>query len=65
MRTCKDKNFTLTYLEQLKLCVQVAAGMEYLNGIGFIHMDLAARNCLLTGNTVVKIADFGLVRTPS
>ena len=28
----------------------------------FIHMDLAARNCLVRSNNVVKIADFGLVR---
>lgn len=34
--------------------------MEYLNGAGFIHMDLAARNCLLHTQNVVKIADFGL-----
>jgi serine/threonine protein kinase len=62
LRTCKDKDFVVTYLEQLKFAVQIAAGMEYLSGIGFIHMDLAARNCLLTSRNVVKIADFGLVQ---
>ena len=27
---------------------------------GFIHRDIAARNCLLTDQMVLKIADFGL-----
>lgn len=34
--------------------------MEYLSSIGFVHMDLAARNCLLHKNNSVKICDFGL-----
>ncbi len=36
--------------------------MTYLSGIGFVHMDLAARNCLLGDNNLVKIGDFGLTR---
>lgn len=28
--------------------------------IGFVHMDIAARNCLLNGNNELKLADFGL-----
>jgi serine/threonine protein kinase len=35
--------------------------MDYLTKQGFVHMDLAARNCLLAEQNVVKIADFGLV----
>jgi len=34
--------------------------MKYVASNGFVHMDLAARNCLLTSNNIVKIADFGL-----
>ena len=61
VQTCREKKFTLTLIEQLKFCVQIAAGMAYLASNRFIHMDLAARNCLVRANNIVKIADFGLV----
>jgi ephrin-B len=38
----------------------VCSGMVYLSSKMFIHRDLAARNILLDGNTVCKVADFGL-----
>ena len=34
--------------------------MSYLAAKRHIHMDLAARNCLLALKNCVKIADFGL-----
>jgi serine/threonine protein kinase len=62
LRTAKEKRTRLTFIEQLKFAVQIATGMDYLSNQGFIHMDLAARNCLLGAGNLVKIADFGLVR---
>lgn len=61
LRTAREKNVDLSFIEQLKFAVQIATGMDYLTTQGFIHMDLAARNCLLSSENLVKIADFGLV----
>ncbi|CAJ0590421.1 unnamed protein product [Cylicocyclus nassatus] len=47
-----------------KLCwtAQAAYGLDYLHSRHFIHRDIAARNCLLSKNLTLKIADFGLAR---
>lgn len=62
VKSCKEKNVTLTYLEQLKLIVQVSRAMKYIADQRYVHMDVAARNCLLGGNNRVKICDFGLTK---
>nr|BAG55496.1 protein tyrosine kinase [Monosiga ovata] len=62
LQTCKEKSIALTRLEQLIYAVQIADGMAYMAENRFIHMDLAARNCLLHTGNVCKVADFGLTR---
>eukprot|EP00041_Stephanoeca_diplocostata_P019811 m.431311 g.431311 ORF g.431311 m.431311 type:complete len:907 (-) comp21401_c0_seq1:98-2818(-) len=45
---------------KLKVCHDIAKGMEYLNSKGFIHRDLAMRNVLVSSNQVCKVSDFGM-----
>ena len=56
----ESPNLTLSQL--MKICYQVACGMEHVASHGQIHRDLAARNCLVGNNLLVKIGDFGLSR---
>ena len=38
---------------------EVAAGMKYLESLGYVHRDLSAKNCLIYGDSLrVKITDF-------
>ncbi|CAO4386651.1 unnamed protein product [Caenorhabditis nigoni] len=41
---------------------QISNGLEYLNNIGCIHRDIAARNVLVDSSNTCKIGDFGLCR---
>ncbi|TSK22649.1 Inactive tyrosine-protein kinase 7 [Bagarius yarrelli] len=45
---------------KVSICAQVAAGMEHLSSQRFVHKDLAARNCLISGERHVKISALGL-----
>ena len=52
----------LDHTEQLHISKQIASGMTYISEAGYVHRDLATRNCLVAENLLVKISDFGLTR---
>lgn len=52
----------LDYSDLLYLTKQIANGMVYVSGKGYVHRDLATRNCLVGDSLTVKISDFGLAR---
>eukprot|EP01147_Barroeca_monosierra_P009143 gene9143-1441_t len=60
LRACRKKSVNLHLSEQLHLCRQLAAGLQFVSSKGFVHMDVAARNCLIHRNSVLKVGDFGL-----
>lgn len=50
----------LTTQQLVFICIDIAAGLEYLALNHYVHRDMATRNCLVSSNFRVKISDFGL-----
>nr|CAD1832040.1 unnamed protein product [Ananas comosus var. bracteatus] len=46
----------------VKQALDVAKGMAYVHGLGFIHRDLKSDNLLIFSDKSIKIADFGVAR---
>ncbi|CAL9106095.1 unnamed protein product [Musa textilis] len=46
----------------VKQALDIAKGMEYVHGLGFIHRDLKSDNLLIFADKSIKIADFGVAR---
>ena len=55
-----DLQGSLPLQHLVDMCINIAAGLEYLAQHHYVHRDLATRNCLVDSNFTVKIADFGL-----
>ena len=53
----------LSLVDKLYICYQVVCGLEHMVAQNIVHRDIAARNCLVGPNLVVKVADFGLSRS--
>uniref|UniRef100_A0A1I7ZRL0 Tyrosine-protein kinase n=1 Tax=Steinernema glaseri TaxID=37863 RepID=A0A1I7ZRL0_9BILA len=57
----RENFMTVTDTERVhQMCAAAAYGLEYLHGVGVIHRDIAARNCLYHKRKTLKISDFGL-----
>ncbi|KAM0008468.1 putative protein kinase RLK-Pelle-LRR-I-1 family [Helianthus debilis subsp. tardiflorus] len=61
----KGKMTNLTWLQRIKICIDIAHGLEYIhttvdNKQKIIHRDIKSANILLSENWEAKIADFGL-----
>ena len=53
----------IDYRVSLDLAIQFCHGMEHAHSKGIIHRDIKPENALMTKDGVLKITDFGLVRT--
>ncbi|XP_066257637.1 uncharacterized protein [Euwallacea similis] len=57
LRAVGSQNMTLQW------CCQLTSALRHLHENGFIHPDLAARNCLLIDSLTLKLGDYGLSAT--
>ena len=46
----------------VKFSQQIAEGMKYLSGKGFVHRDLAARNVLLDHEYTCKVSCYRITK---
>ena len=58
----KRQNRSVPLKLAVKQALDVARGMAYVHGLGFIHRDLKSDNLLIFGDKSIKIADFGVAR---
>ena len=50
-------------MHQIYLFYQILKALKYLHSAELIHRDLKPSNVLLNSECIVKICDFGLIRT--
>ena len=60
--TLAQKKLKLETAEHLHIFKQICAGMAHLHSRKLVHMDIAARNVLVSEDSIFKIADFGMTR---
>ncbi|RHY13615.1 hypothetical protein DYB36_004501 [Aphanomyces astaci] len=58
----EDGRAALTCQQKMQMLVDAAAGFLNIHDGGFIHRDIAARNCLVDVHRRVKVCDFGMCR---
>ncbi|CAH1126716.1 unnamed protein product [Ceutorhynchus assimilis] len=63
LRAYLQSNKSLLELETLlNFAFQLSTALSYLESKKYVHRDIAARNVLVSSETCVKLADFGLSR---
>jgi serine/threonine protein kinase len=50
-------------IERMKIALQIASALEYVNGRGIVHRDIKPENVHIDANGRVKLMDFGIAKT--
>ena len=54
---------TGSLIERMKIALQIADALEYVNGRGIVHRDIKPENVHIDANGRVKLMDFGIAKT--
>ncbi len=54
---------TGSLIERMKIALQIADALEYVNGRGIVHRDIKPENVHIDPNGRVKLMDFGIAKT--
>lgn len=54
---------TGSLMERMKIALQIAEALEYVNGRGIVHRDIKPENVHIDPNGRVKLMDFGIAKT--
>jgi serine/threonine protein kinase len=57
-----DRNGPLPVAEAVRMCVEVADGLDALHAVGLVHRDMKPANILLDEQQKAYITDFGLAK---
>ncbi|MEA3422258.1 MAG: Stk1 family PASTA domain-containing Ser/Thr kinase [Bacillota bacterium] len=61
----RKKNEPLDENEIIKFSMQIASALDHAHKNNIIHRDIKPQNIMITGNGVVKVADFGIAKAIS
>jgi serine/threonine protein kinase len=54
---------TGSLIDRMKIALQIADALEYVNGRGIVHRDIKPENVHIDSNGRVKLMDFGIAKT--
>uniref|UniRef100_A0A1B6GW53 Tyrosine-protein kinase receptor n=1 Tax=Cuerna arida TaxID=1464854 RepID=A0A1B6GW53_9HEMI len=52
----------LSNATMIKMSIEIADAMAFMEAHKFVHRDLAARNCMVGRDLTIKVGDFGMAR---
>jgi serine/threonine protein kinase len=63
LRDAIRSGHTGSLIERMKIALEIAQALEYVNGRGIVHRDIKPENVHIDPNGRVKLMDFGIAKT--
>lgn len=63
LRDAIRSGHTGSLMDRMKIALQIADALEYVNGRGIVHRDIKPENVHIDPNGRVKLMDFGIAKT--
>jgi eukaryotic-like serine/threonine-protein kinase len=63
LRDAIRASHTGSLIDRMKIALEIAEALEYVNGRGIVHRDIKPGNVMVTPDGTVKLMDFGIARS--